>query len=209
MVASATNQGKFLAEFRKPAGDAKAVWEGVLIEMTGTYADDPEQAKNLKAFYDRLARADFSAAETSFVSTLPRNVPAGFHMAGTKACRDCHGEECETWDHSGHASAWESLAHTGAQVDSDCQRCHTTGYGWAGGFLSAKKTPLHQNVGCESCHGPSRAHADDPAVSTAYSNQAANQCLKCHDPENSPLFVYEEYWPRIQHGFPLNAEKTP
>jgi hypothetical protein len=199
LVASATNQGKFLAEFQAPAKGSQESWQGTLVEMTGTYADDPGQSDNLRAFYDRLADLDLPAEETSFVSLLPGDVPAGFHVAGTHACRDCHAEACEAWDKSYHALAWQSLVKTGAQVDSDCQRCHATAYGLPGGFLSRNRTPQRQHVGCESCHGPSLAHADEPQIPTAYFKQAASQCEKCHDPENSPRFDYQEYWPKVRH----------
>lgn len=209
VVASATNQGKFVAEFRAESNGSKTRWQGSLIEMTGTYADDPDQTQNLKEFYGRLEVADFSPAETSFVSALASVAPLEFHLAGTASCRDCHDEECKTWDKSRHAKAWDSLTHTGAHVDADCQRCHVTGFGLPGGFVSVKRTPEHQNIGCESCHGPSRAHADNPELPTAYTKQAANQCLKCHDPENSPQFDYASYWPHIQHGPTTTAKDTP
>jgi hypothetical protein len=31
---------------------------------------------------------------------------------------------------------------------------------------------------------------------------ARDQCITCHDRENSPLFGYDEYWSRIRHGEP-------
>ncbi|MCE9526065.1 MAG: cytochrome c family protein, partial [Planctomycetales bacterium] len=86
----------------------------------------------------------------------------------------------------------------GAHVDAECQRCHTTGFGLPGGFLSARRTPELGSVGCESCHGPSHAHALNPHERTPF--PAREQCIRCHDHENSPTFDFSTYWPRIKHG---------
>ena len=55
-------------------------------------------------------------------------------------------------------------------------------------------------VGCESCHGPSLAHADNEEVHTAYYARAADRCTGCHDRENSPEFQFDPYWAKIRHG---------
>jgi hypothetical protein len=83
-------------------------------------------------------------------------------------------------------------------VDNYCMQCHTTGFGLPGGFVSRTSSPQLVNVGCESCHGPSQAHVEKPKIRTPFA--AADQCIRCHDHENSPEFVYAAYWPRIRHG---------
>ena len=169
--------------------------------MNEQFPDDPRQKENLQAFYGTLAERDLDPAQTSFVQLLPTTLPEDFRVAGTKSCLDCHESDFETWHASTHASAWESLTHTGAHVDSQCQQCHTTGFGFPSGFLSARRSLQHRSVGCESCHGPSQAHQQDPQVRTAYTGQARNQCVDCHDRENSPQFAFDEYWAKIRHGF--------
>ena len=149
-------------------------------------------------------RGDIAASDTSFVSSLPRNVPPDFLVAGTGSCRDCHKnghpEEIKAWEKSAHGRAWKSLVKHGAQADPDCQRCHTTAYGLSGGFVSAARSASLANVGCEDCHGPSRGHVRDPKVHTGYYGQARNQCVACHDRENSPQFDFTTYWEKIRHG---------
>jgi hypothetical protein len=200
LVLSATRQGKFLARIDVPPVDSKVPWSGEIIELNDQFADDGQQLANVAKFRQELGRRDFTAAETSFAVSLPTNVPQGFAVAGNKSCRECHAEESKIWAESRHAEAWNSLKEHGAQVDPDCQRCHTTGYGLPGGFVSIGRSPARVDVGCENCHGPSRAHVIDPKVHTGYFGQAANQCIACHDHENSPKFAYDSYWANIRHG---------
>ena len=103
-----------------------------------------------------------------------------------------------SWHASRHSHAWDVLVAKGAHVDPFCQQCHTTGYGHDGGFVSVGQTPQLVHVGCENCHGPSSSHVADPKTKTPF--LAREQCVKCHDHENSPQFVLREYWPKIRHG---------
>ncbi|MFO7906513.1 MAG: cytochrome c family protein [Pirellulaceae bacterium] len=198
LLASATNQGKFLARFDAPAGPGRLA--GRIDELDERYCDDPVQTANLRRFYDELERRDVSATETAYAPNLPDDLPRGFAVAGTDRCRECHAVDYRSWSKSRHARAWNSLTPTRAHTNPACQRCHTTGYGMPGGFASLDRSPWRRGVGCESCHGPSLAHADDPAERTAYFAQAASHCVVCHDRENSPDFDYETYWNRIRHG---------
>jgi len=205
LLASATNQGKFLARFELPnSGGGR--WVGQIDELDGQYLDDAEQIANLRLFYGRLQQEDISANQTSFAPVLPESVPADFAVAGTESCRECHEENCEAWDDSAHAHAWKSLQDKGAHVDPACQRCHTTGYGQPGGFVSAGRSANRVAVGCESCHGPSLGHVDDPEVRTAFFSRAKHRCARCHDRENSPDFEFDEYWEKIRHGVSSDDE---
>lgn len=197
LVTSATNKGKFLACLDVPASPGP--WSARIVELDGTFADDPIQAANLKRFYEELDRRDLAAEETSFTDPLVAGQP-GYRIAGSESCRKCHEEDCRVWDASKHTQAWKSLLAKGAHVDPECQRCHTTGYGLPGGFVSVRRSPDRVNVGCESCHGPSQAHVDDEEVGTGWLGTAKSHCTTCHDLENSPEFELEHYWQEIRHG---------
>ncbi|MBW3540915.1 MAG: hypothetical protein KY476_11645 [Planctomycetes bacterium] len=162
LAASATNKGKFLIELSAPevAGGA---WSGRAVEMAEEFADDPQQSHNVEDWRRELAGRDFSAGETGFAPLLAQNLPADYSVAGSLACRDCHEADYESWRASNHAHAWSTLSADGAHADSYCQQCHTTGYGLRGGFQSIAQSAARIDVGCESCHGPSAAHAGDPA----------------------------------------------
>ena len=204
LLASATNKGKFVARLDVPTSDPAGRFSGSIVELGDQFADDSAQIANLNRYYDELAEHDFTPSQTALVDPLRANLPADFAIAGTESCRECHSKECDTWDKSGHASAWNSLTEKNAHVDPDCQRCHTTGYGFPGGFVSAKKSAASRNVGCEDCHGPSKAHAADETVRTPHFGRAADHCRTCHDRENSPHFDFDEYWAKIRHAKPTN-----
>ena len=145
-----------------------------------------------------LLERDFSADETGLASQLPDNLPADYRLAGTAACQACHQEDCTVWQTSKHAAAWATLEQRGSHGDPFCQQCHTTGYGLPGGFTSLTQGAERVDVGCESCHGPSSAHAADSKTATSF--VARDQCQRCHDRENSPKFAFADFWQQIRHG---------
>lgn len=198
LLASATNKGKYVAQLQTAPNGSAARWQGTVVEMTDKFADDARQRENLNQFYATLRARDFSASETSFAMQL--SLPDDFLVAGTESCRACHGDDGRAWDESPHAQAWQTLADTGAEVDPYCQQCHVTSYGTPGGFVSARRSLDRLAVGCECCHGAAAAHVKDPQIHTTFFGRARDQCQRCHDPENSPQFSYEKYWPQIIHG---------
>ncbi len=196
LLASATNKGKFLVSFQ--SDEPRSGWRGSIVELNEKFADDPAQQNNVAAFRRKLAERDFTAAESGLAASLPGGLPADYRVAGSAACRECHVKDYEVWESSGHAHAWQTLVTDQSHVDSACQQCHTTLFGWPGGFASARRSSGRVNVGCESCHGPSQAHAADPAQRTPL--LAREQCQTCHDRENSPQFDFASYWQQIIHG---------
>jgi Cytochrome c554 and c-prime len=197
LLASASNKGKFLVSLVAPADRRHGHWEGSALEMTAQFADDAIQRQNLAQFRAALELHDFTAEESGLAGAPLTGLPADYRVAGTEACRDCHAADCKKWDASSHARAWTTLTSQGAQFDSYCQQCHTTGFGWPGGFVSAKRSLQRVNVGCESCHGPSLAHAQQPTSRTP--QVAREACTRCHDHENSPEFEFAKYWEAIAH----------
>jgi hypothetical protein len=196
LLASATNKGKFLVELSHagPGGG----WDGKVVEMAATFSDDPGQQAGVETYLAELTQRDFPAQATGLAAALPPGVPESYRIAGSAACLSCHKEDHSVWAHSKHSHAWDTIQAKGFHVDSYCQSCHTTGYGLPGGFESRKASAALVGVGCENCHGPSQSHATNPKVRTTFA--AADQCVTCHDHENSPSFAYPAYWPRVQHG---------
>jgi len=198
IVASATNKGKFVVTLPLAADRKQTVPQAEVIELSSKFSDDPVQIDNVRAFRKELGRRDFSAAQTGLAARSSGPASKGFQVAGTDSCRKCHADEFAAWNDSKHAQAWQTLVSDEVHVDPACQLCHTTGYGQPGGFESLSKSAARTAVGCESCHGPSQAHADRPKQRTPFA--AREQCRSCHDHENSPRFDFDTYWKKVAHG---------
>ena len=196
-LVSVTNKAKFVARFEIAPQAGSRDWRTTIVELDGKFADDPAQKANLDDYVRELADRDFSAAQTSFGPELS-TAPADYRVVGVETCRKCHTAECTAWNATPHARAGQTLAEHNRRFDSLCQKCHTTAYGMPGGFVSVGRTPERIGVGCESCHGPTPAHAANPEWKTTFA--ARDQCLNCHDHENSPTFDFASYWQRIKHG---------
>jgi len=197
LVASSTNKGKFVVQLfpdLNPGGE----WSARIVEVDETLADDEEQVANLSDYHDELAKKDFSSDSTGLTDQIRIHSESGDAFVGNATCQKCHVDDCSHYTSTKHAIAWKTLEDKRSHVDPYCQQCHTTGYGSNAGFVSVSKSPKLFNVGCESCHGPSSAHVADVKTRTTFN--AKDQCLQCHDRENSPLFQYDEYWKKILHG---------
>ncbi len=155
--------------------------------------------------------------------------PTGRRFAGSAACGDCHDYAYEVWEGSSHAFALTTLEEQDPRRDGDpeCLSCHVVGWApqrfepFEGGFASLAKTPHLAHNGCENCHGPAAAHAaverGDVRASLAERDRlreelvltldtpagrerAVNNCLECHDLDNSPEFDFDDYWPSVDHS---------
>lgn len=206
LVTSATNKGKFVAQAMVDPATKK--WSAKIVEVDDTHADDAQQVKNLDDFHRVLEAADFAAPNTGLSDRTLVSAQSDNHYAGNESCKTCHDKDCSHYASTKHSIAWQTLAQKHAHVDPYCQQCHTTGYAASGGFVSISKTPQLFDVGCESCHGPSSKHVENVKSRTTF--VAKDQCIQCHDRENSPAFDYEPYWQKIIHGAKttmLDAEK--
>ena len=200
-IMSATNKGKFLAAMElEKTGKNWRTKKRHAIEVSSTLPRDSAQSKNLEAYLSALATRDFPADETGLVSNSSASIQnqLNYKIAGTAACVTCHQQDDRLWHASKHSHAWQTLIDKRSHVDPSCQQCHTTGYGIPGGFEQVAKSTQLVNVGCESCHGPSQSHALNPKLKTTYLSR--EQCVRCHDHENSPEFDFAKYWGKITHG---------
>lgn len=99
-------------------------------------------------------------------------------------------------------------------------------YPYESGWLGYRETPAKFGQGCENCHGPAARHVavengdievteeEEAALRKALHleigenegnmkgqdlGQVVNNCLGCHDLDNSPDFDFQEYWPAVAH----------
>ena len=158
----------------------------------------------------------------------PIRHPSGRRFAGSAACEECHQEAFDVWKDSPHATALATLEEARPRRDGDpeCLSCHVVGWApqrfepFEGGFAGMAKTPHLAHQGCENCHGPAAAHTaverGDVRATEAERDRlraelvlsldtpdgkekAINNCLECHDLDNSPKFDFDEYWPAVEH----------
>jgi len=144
---------------------------------------------------------------------------------GSAACGKCHPTSYKALAGGRHTVAinllktaapnhWRVPAHKQGVVGlskAQCLRCHVTGFGQRAGFPAAvpDDPAAHPmaSVGCEACHGPGKAHADDPKKPRAIAKLGGtcNECnilpicRLCHDDKNSPRFDYSAALTRARH----------
>ncbi len=104
---------------------------------------------------------------------------------GVDTCKNCHPEEYKDFLDRNFNLAWNVLKMRGDHDNPRCLKCHTTGYGRPGGFVSEAKTPELANKQCEACHGPGSNHAGNPGNAShrkklKISEAAHNNCIDCH-----------------------------
>jgi len=125
------------------------------------------------------ARNGFAAHDSSFV--------------GSEVCRLCHEDIYNKWRETKHSHAFETLLTKKQSANPECLLCHTVGFGEPTGYTMKESQSYLAAVGCEMCHGRSGSHvrADDQTNNFPKTTEAT--CLRCHNKENSPKFVYAEY----------------
>jgi peroxiredoxin len=121
--------------------------------------------------------------------------------SGEELCSVCHRDQHATWILTKHSSAWETLVEHGKDRDPDCLRCHTVGFGQAGGFDAAKRQDYLRGVQCENCHGRGGPHQSPEFAKAGFEPV----CLGCHDSEHSLHFVFSERLPLVSHAASLAA----
>lgn len=121
-----------------------------------------------------------------------------------KKCKMCHKEEVAAWEKWGMANTFDVLSEEDKAKD-ECIRCHVTGFGEKGGWVSAKDTPALMHIQCEACHSPAGDHMK---AGTDKEKRAATQvaptkedCLKCHNKDYPDFegFDYDKALKAIKH----------
>lgn len=135
--------------------------------------------------------------EENLVTQLNR-IAGPAKYVGDGRCKDCHAQTHDDLVDTKHQKAFATLVASKDERDPECVKCHVTGWGVNGGYVDADETPERRDVDCEQCHGPGSDHVMKLAK-TPGGKVDAKTCVKCHDPDNSPQFKFETYWPKIVH----------
>jgi hypothetical protein len=144
--------------------------------------------------YQQMVRAE------SLLESFPRTEHPEAEFTGNEKCRKCHSWSSFRFRRKDkHAHAFEPIVKKGREYDPECVECHTVGFGYTAGFITPDRTPTLENVGCENCHGPGSKHIEEP-FKDKYGEVKREMCETCHNPENSPKFVYEDRIKKIRHN---------
>lgn len=157
-----------------------------------------------------------------------------FTYVGSKSCKKCHSAvQHKSWAKTKMGQAFETLKpgiakemkekhHLDATKDytqdATCLKCHTTGFGEAGGYVipdpddkkAVRKAKRLEGVGCESCHGPGseynklfkeilvsrRKYKVEELYAAGLHKITKDTCIACHNEES----------PTIDAGTPFDFE---
>ncbi len=169
--------------------DGQAFTAYRFFDLGPEYADDKQAQEVYTAYLARVTSEDL-------LSMVPRSETDVF--AGSAACAPCHAAEQRVWKASAHSKALATLEKEGHDRDPDCTGCHVVGLRSVNGFRSRAITPNLTDVGCESCHGPSKLHAMNP-TKHKLAKVGKESCMPCHNTEHSPTFDFDAYWAKIKH----------
>jgi len=172
-------------------------WQHTVIPLPPEVKDAPR----MQAWYDDYnikVKEDYEKA-----TELRKALETGESpYAGADACQSCHQKQHAKWKDSLHAEAFYTLQDASKAFDPNCIGCHTVGFKKAGGFLNATLTQNLMHVQCENCHGAAKEHATSggqiPVSNAEWPKE--KMCSQCHIPKHSPDFIFEKYWPKIEHG---------
>ncbi len=126
------------------------------------------------------AKTGITVIDGQFVLDLPVaeegvNFNERREYVGIDNCKLCHLPHFESWADTKMSKAFELLkpgirteAKRKAGLDPEqdftnnpeCVRCHVTGFGQPGGFISMEQTPEMASIQCEACHGPGSIYAE-------------------------------------------------
>ncbi len=174
-----------------PAGRITEI-EGSSTALDSSWPSHPA----MQDLHERYLARVGEALEEILAAYPVKPPPSGSRYVGSEVCRTCHENEWTSWRNTKHARAWRTLQGINRDYDPECFSCHTTGFGYEGGFRLYEQTPNLAGVQCESCHGAGGDHVDGL---TPFAPVEESACLKCHVPLHSPDFDYSTYLPRVLH----------
>ena len=115
--------------------------------------------------------------------------PGPESYAWSTACKECHADVYDSWAKTKHAKTIGRLSADERKAGSECIGCHVTGPKEP---ITVDGEIVNANVGCESCHGAGKAHAEAAKAGQAASVKLVKKpqaplCDACHNAK-SPKF---------------------
>lgn len=161
--------------------------------------DNPAVRAIVDATTSEVNRIGKAAAKARISESTAQPQTGSGAYVGSTACTGCHAPQFAKWRGTQHATAYDTLEAKGQQFNVQCLPCHITGpAAQTGQEMLALAHDLRQ-VGCESCHGPGRAHTLHPGATKADQPTMAT-CLRCHKGEHDDSFNFVEALSRLRCG---------
>ncbi|MBI1927379.1 hypothetical protein HYR99_24465 [Candidatus Poribacteria bacterium] len=195
LIVYAQPKGKTLSLLTLKLSESDQVTESAVQEilLQEDVPDDPQVREGLTRFYQQVAATpEFQHAKKALFTEMPLEQNPNNRYVGSSECASCHTEEHTQWQSTSHAAAFNTLLNRQRHFYPDCIRCHTTGFGYPTGYQIGQIGKTGGNlseVGCETCHGPGRAHTLNPIKANIRGKVTVNVCAECHTPEHAPGFL--------------------
>jgi hypothetical protein len=174
-----------------------------LVDVRENLGREKTAHEAMKAYYTRVNAFNKDKFKDKKAPPPPKGEP---YYIGQETCRSCHAASFEVWGKTGHSHAYKTLADEAKEFNLDCVGCHVTGYDKPGGStVTDVLSPNLKDVQCESCHGPSSAHVNDPTTAVPVAEPGENVCTACHHPPHTDVFDYKARKDKILgpgHGKP-------
>ena len=130
---------------------------------------------------------------------IEQNEPLdGGSYTGYALCKQCHPDITDQWHVTPHVEAFATLKERSQDYNPECIPCHTTGFGYTGGFVTPDLTSEMEGVQCEMCHGAGADHSENPDLSLEKVSEETCTVM-CHTTERSPEFDYPAYLLQVTH----------
>ena len=127
-------------------------------------------------------------------------IAAGRRFWGTDFCSECHPDQFQQWQLTEHAHALVTLEEKNQSKNPSCLECHTTGYGYPGGFVSATETPNMAGIGCEECHRIPANVEFDADTGHKVMPVISKWCTRCHKKPHIIEFDFDTMKEKVDHN---------
>ncbi|MEM7393555.1 MAG: multiheme c-type cytochrome, partial [Verrucomicrobiota bacterium] len=210
VIASCVTQGKALIEVVSALDVEEGPNAAVRRIMLGDSVKKIGWAKDmLWKFYQAVREDEELQKDAPEPFLFPKKLEKKRQgYVGSKSCKVCHEREYEDHSRTLHAVAYDALLRKNKSFQPNCVQCHVVGFGSLGGFRDLRTTPDKVGVGCESCHGPGRAHVNQPRKDNIEGVVTLDHCRKCHYGNNDPHFEEHamEKMAKVNHTRPIPGQ---
>lgn len=192
------DRGRYMGLITVDSSPQGYSFTGSNLPLVDTLANLPDIQRILDEEYKPELKERFFG---DFKESLTLYMPPSY-------CGDCHAEEVEVYERSGHAQALETLVARNQHYNPDCMQCHVTYDTSADQLHSMNCIVCHTNITDD--HVWQAMEGEVVIPETPVTSYSYEWCYRCHDELNSANF--KEHWPqfvnKIYHGGDLGPARA-